>query len=213
MLTGSYNPAFTEDTSAPHSTQSYDNHVNNNNNGHTPTYHPNHGKISLESIVHMAHIDRDEWGKGIEFLMSCIAMSVGLGNVWRFPLTALENGGGAFVIPYIIVLFLIGKPVYFMEMILGQFSGRGSVKVFDFAPAMRGVAIGQVISVGFVITYYSSIMALTLRYFFASFSSILPWSVCHESYGCNCVPSGAENVTEYLTKNNETRSSAELYFM
>lgn len=36
---------------------------------------------------------RDNWGNSIEFLMSCIAMSVGLGNVWRFPFTALENGG------------------------------------------------------------------------------------------------------------------------
>lgn len=81
---------------------------------------------------------RDQWGKGIEFLMSCIAMSVGLGNVWRFPFIALENGGGAFVIPYIIVLLLVGKPVYYMEMIIGQFSSRGSVKVYDCAPAMRG---------------------------------------------------------------------------
>lgn len=70
--------------------------------------------------------------------MSCIALSVGLGNVWRFPFTALDNGGGAFVIPYIIVLFLVGKPVYYMEMLLGQFSSRGSVKVYDFAPIMRG---------------------------------------------------------------------------
>jgi len=38
--------------------------------------------------------ERDSWGKGIEFLLSCIAMSVGLGNIWRFPFIALENGGG-----------------------------------------------------------------------------------------------------------------------
>jgi solute carrier family 6 amino acid transporter-like protein 5/7/9/14 len=37
---------------------------------------------------------RDTWGKEIEFLLSCIAMAVGLGNVWRFPFIALENGGG-----------------------------------------------------------------------------------------------------------------------
>lgn len=36
---------------------------------------------------------RDSWGNGLEFLMSCIALSVGLGNVWRFPFIALENGG------------------------------------------------------------------------------------------------------------------------
>ncbi|XP_055625250.1 sodium-dependent nutrient amino acid transporter 1 isoform X3 [Toxorhynchites rutilus septentrionalis] len=85
---------------------------------------------------------RDQWGKGIEFLMSCIAMSVGLGNVWRFPFIALENGGGAFVIPYIIVLLLVGKPVYYLEMIIGQFSSRGSVKVYDCAPIMRDTNYG-----------------------------------------------------------------------
>jgi hypothetical protein len=37
---------------------------------------------------------RDTWGKDIEFLLACIAMAVGLGNVWRFPFIALENGGG-----------------------------------------------------------------------------------------------------------------------
>lgn len=81
---------------------------------------------------------RDQWGKGIEFLMSCIAMSVGLGNVWRFPFVALANGGGAFLIPYLIVLFLVGRPIYYLEMCIGQFSSRGSVQVYDFAPALRG---------------------------------------------------------------------------
>lgn len=82
--------------------------------------------------------ERANWGNDIEFLMSCIAMSVGLGNVWRFPFTALENGGGAFLIPYLIVLLIIGRPLYYMEMLLGQFSSRSSIKVFDLAPAMRG---------------------------------------------------------------------------
>ncbi|XP_052858217.1 sodium-dependent nutrient amino acid transporter 1-like [Drosophila gunungcola] len=44
---------------------------------------------------------RDQCGKGVEFLFSCIALPVGLGNVWRFSLIALVNGGGAFLIPYV----------------------------------------------------------------------------------------------------------------
>lgn len=81
---------------------------------------------------------RDAWANDWEFLMSCIAMSVGLGNVWRFPFVALENGGGAFLIPYLVVLFIIGRPIYYLEMLIGQFSSRGSVQVYDMAPAMRG---------------------------------------------------------------------------
>ncbi|KFB53954.1 AGAP010865-PA-like protein [Anopheles sinensis] len=166
--------------------------------------------------------DRDQWGKGVEFLMSCIAMSVGLGNVWRFPFVALENGGGAFVIPYIIVLLLVGKPVYYMEMIIGQFSSRGSVKVYDMAPIMRGVGYGQILSTTIVTTYYASLMATTLRYLFDSFQSILPWTVCEDSWAGSCIPSGVRNVTAEAAMtalNSSTAvslanrtSSAELYF-
>lgn len=81
---------------------------------------------------------RDQWGKGIEFLFSCIALSVGLGNVWRFPFIALENGGGAFLIPYLVVLLLVGRPVYYLEVIIGQFSSRGCIGALNMAPIMKG---------------------------------------------------------------------------
>lgn len=128
------------------------------------------GDVAGQQITETAKTagkERASWGNDVEFLMSCIAMSVGLGNIWRFPFTALENGGGkllvsdffrfflsqnedffqniftisivgAFLIPYIIVLLIIGRPLYYMEMLLGQFSSRSSIKVFDLAPALRG---------------------------------------------------------------------------
>jgi solute carrier family 6 amino acid transporter-like protein 5/7/9/14 len=70
--------------------------------------------------------------------MSCVAFSVGFGNVWRFPYTAYENGGGAFLIPYLVVLFVIGKPFYYMEMALGQFTSRSCLQVWSVSPAFRG---------------------------------------------------------------------------
>lgn len=81
---------------------------------------------------------KEQWGNEIEFLFSCISLSVGLGNIWRFPYIAFQNGGGAFVIPYLIVLLIIGRPVYYLEIILGQFSGRGCIKAFNMAPIMKG---------------------------------------------------------------------------
>lgn len=72
--------------------------------------------------------------------MSCISMSVGLGNIWRFPFTANNNGGGAFLIPYLVVLILVGRPMYYMEMALGQFSSRGTIKMYEkLSPVFKGM--------------------------------------------------------------------------
>uniref|UniRef100_A0A336MM73 Transporter n=1 Tax=Culicoides sonorensis TaxID=179676 RepID=A0A336MM73_CULSO len=153
---------------------------------------------------------RDTWGKEIEFLLSCIAMSVGLGNVWRFPFIALDNGGGAFVIPYIIVLIIIGKPIYYMEMLIGQFSSRGSAKVYDMCPAFRGVGLGQLVALGVVTTHYSGTMSIILSYLYDSFKAPLPWAHCKPEWK-DCINASDHgdgsniNFTNYHT-------SAEYYF-
>lgn len=94
---------------------------------------------STTVTVEAGETGRAQWDNKIEFLMSCVAFSVGLGNVWRFPYTAYQNGGGAFLVPYIIVLFIIGKPIYYLEMTLGQFSSRSCVQVWSISPAFRGI--------------------------------------------------------------------------
>ncbi|XP_055703632.1 sodium-dependent nutrient amino acid transporter 1-like isoform X2 [Phlebotomus papatasi] len=153
---------------------------------------------------------RETWGKGVEFLMSCIAMSVGLGNVWRFPFTALDNGGGAFLIPYLIVLILVGRPIYYMEMALGQFSSRGSVKVYDFAPGMRGVGFGQLAAIISTATYYSSVMALIASYLIDSFKNPLPWSKCREGW-INCIDS--EGQSDPVNPDSGLTTSSQFYFL
>lgn len=104
-----------------------------------------------------------------------------------------------------------GKPSHYLEMIIGQFSSRGVVKAFDCVPAMRGIAIGQVICVIYISTYYSSLLSMTLRYFFYSFNSVLPWSECNPAWTEPCYPSSGSNLNQ--TFENGTRSSAELYFL
>ena len=66
--------------------------------------------------------ERENWGSKWEFIFSCIGLSVGIGNVWRFPELAYRNGGASFLIPYFVILLLIGKPMYYLELALGQFS-------------------------------------------------------------------------------------------
>ncbi|XP_055844970.1 sodium-dependent nutrient amino acid transporter 1-like [Episyrphus balteatus] len=155
---------------------------------------------------------RPNWSNSVEFLMSCISVSVGLGNVWRFPFTAFENGGGAFLIPYIIVLIIIGKPMYYLEMILGQFTSKSSINIWAVCPAFVGVGIGQAYSTLLIITYYSSLLALNLYYFGVSFQSVLPWTYCRDEWGAICVPSnGTGNRSTHDEKHLQT--SSELYFL
>lgn len=140
-------------------------------------------------------------------------MSVGLGNVWRFPSAALDNGGGAFLIPYVIVLFLVGRPIYYLEMIMGQFGSRGSIDVYDLCPAMKGIGIAQIIAVYFVSTYYASLNAIIGHYIVSSFKSELPWAKCREEWGPNCVNSdGTDRIAVNASSTHKSISSSELYF-
>ncbi|XP_011193334.1 sodium-dependent nutrient amino acid transporter 1 [Zeugodacus cucurbitae] len=154
--------------------------------------------------------DRENWSGKLDFLMSCISVSVGLGNIWRFPFIAYENGGGVFLVPYIIVLFLIGKPMYYMEALLGQFASKSSVRMWSACPIFTGVGIGQSIGTFAVLTYYSALIAVTIYYFIGSFQSPLPWAYCKEEW-LNCVGSSLSN-SENVSSSTKLQSSSELYF-
>lgn len=97
--------------------------------------------------------------------MSCIATSVGLGNVWRFPFAAYQNGGGAFLIPYIIILLTVGKSMYYLETVLGQFSSSNCAKIWALSPAMKGGYFSPVtISITFLIQIILNYCSYLIRY-------------------------------------------------
>ena len=110
--------------------------------------------------------------------MIVIIVSFLLGSLYRFPYLAFENGGAAFVIPYVLISILCGIPLLIMETALGQFSRRGPVGCWDFAPAMRGIGIASVTVSFFGALYYIMIMVwggLYLAHSFSSIGSRLPW--------------------------------------
>lgn len=67
------------------------------------------------------------WATRFGFLMAAIGSAVGLGNFWRFPYTAGENGGGAFVVVYILCVIAIGAPVLLAELAVGRHAKRSAV--------------------------------------------------------------------------------------
>ena len=84
----------------------------------------------LHSLTVYYQFKRESLKSRIGFLFLAAGCAIGLGNVWRFPFITGENGGGAFVLLYLIFLAILGVPVLVMELSLGRASRRNYVGAF-----------------------------------------------------------------------------------
>ncbi len=73
------------------------------------------------------NFQHESWSSRLAFLFAIIGAAVGLGNLWRFPYIAGENGGGAFVIIYLAIVFIIGIPLMIAELAIGRQGGQSAV--------------------------------------------------------------------------------------
>ena len=64
--------------------------------------------------------NRTVWGSRIGFLLAAVGSAIGLGNIWRFSYMAFQHGGGAFLIPYVVALFVAGIPLMILEYTVGH---------------------------------------------------------------------------------------------
>ncbi|XP_069177322.1 sodium-dependent dopamine transporter [Procambarus clarkii] len=138
--------------------------------------------------------DRETWGKKVDFLLSVIGFAVDLANVWRFPYLCYRNGGGAFLVPYCVMLVLGGIPLFFMELALGQYNRKGAITCWGrLVPLFKGVGF-QVVCIAFYVDFfYNVILAWSLRFFFASFTTDLPWTNCNNEWNTpNCREIGSK---------------------
>uniref|UniRef100_A0AAY4CJC5 Transporter n=2 Tax=Denticeps clupeoides TaxID=299321 RepID=A0AAY4CJC5_9TELE len=141
---------------------------------------------------------RATWGRRLEFVLASVGYAVGLGNVWRFPYLCYRSGGGAFLIPYIVMLFLCGIPLLFMEFVIGQYSRLGPVHALArVCPLLKGVGVATVVISFILCTYYNVLMTWALYYLLNSFGSPLPWQSCNNTWNAvgNCSTGFPGNAT------------------
>jgi NSS family neurotransmitter:Na+ symporter len=126
----------------------------------------------------MAGVGRktDTWSSRFGFIMAAVGSSVGLGNFWRFPYTAGENGGGAFIAAYLVCVLLIGLPLLMAEYAMGRKSGMSAIEgVQSLARAeSRSQNWGIVGWVGsltsfFILSFYMVISTWLLAFLIQSF--------------------------------------------
>ncbi|XP_031416774.1 sodium-dependent neutral amino acid transporter B(0)AT2-like [Clupea harengus] len=122
---------------------------------------------------------RDGWDSKLEYVLAQVGFSVGLGNVWRFPYLCHQNGGGAFLLLYILLMVVVGVPLFFLELAAGQSIRQGSIGVWKhISPKLAGIGYSSCLVCFFVALYYNVIIGWSLFYLGNSFQSPLPWEQC-----------------------------------
>lgn len=108
---------------------------------------------------------REQWGTRAGFILAAIGSAVGLGNIWRFPYVAYENGGGAFFLPYLFALLTAGIPLLIMEFTIGhKYRGSAPLSYARLNKKTEWMGWWQV-AISFVIsTYYAVIIAWAIAY-------------------------------------------------
>ncbi|WP_129842557.1 sodium-dependent transporter [Streptomyces sp. RFCAC02] len=117
---------------------------------------------------------RQQWGSRLGFLMSAIGSAIGLGNIWRFPAVTYENGGGAFIVPYLCALLTAGIPLLILEYTIGRrhrASPPGALRRLR-RPA-EAIGWWQVAICFVIAAYYAAILAWAVRY--TGFSVTKAW--------------------------------------
>ncbi|XP_033733140.1 sodium- and chloride-dependent creatine transporter 1-like [Pecten maximus] len=170
----------------------------------------NHSNGAERSGMHkekQGNTKKEEWGRKLDYILTILGFLVGFGNIWRFPYVCMKNGGGAFLIPYVLTLFFMVAPLYFLEVSLGQFSGKSYRDVWSYCPLIKGMGLGIQIMVLPGLCYYIMLLAWVFNYMYYSFQSPLPWSTCGNEWNTPYCFSFADNKQQQLMTNLSTTYS------
>jgi len=127
--------------------------------------------------------DRGRWSSRLGFILAASGSAIGLGNIWRFPYTAGENGGGAFVLIYLGFVLLIGIPVVLAELSVGRHTNLNPVGAFrTLCPGSLWPVVGGLgVLTGFgILAFYSVVAGWTLGYIFKAATGTFSASLSSE---------------------------------
>ena len=125
---------------------------------------------------------RPQWKTHVGFVLAAVGSAIGLGNIWRFSYLCYKNGGGAFVLPYLIALFIVGVPIMVLEIGLGhKMRGSAPASFANISKKWEWLGWWQVIFVMFgIVLYYSVVISWCLSYLGLSFK--LAWQPDPDSF-------------------------------
>lgn len=123
----------------------------------------------------MSNPNERRWSSNLMFFAAAIGSAVGISNVWKFTYVAGENGGGAFVIVYVLAIALIALPALIAEFLVGRRGGASVVKTMDvlarsdgISPAWRYYGIMGALGAFIALSFYSVVAGWTIDYFYQS---------------------------------------------
>ncbi len=136
----------------------------------------------------------EKWNSNLNFILAMIGSAVGLGNIWRFPYVAYTNGGGAFLIPYIISIIAIGIPLLFVEYGAG-YKFKAGISKITHKINKKYEYIGWFIQVSpfLILTYYVCVVAWDLIY--VPLSVFKGWGANPENFFNTVILESSSNIS------------------
>ena len=115
------------------------------------------------------------WG----MLLAMLGMAVGTGNIWRFPRVAASNGGGSFLVAWLVFLMLWSVPLLILEFGMGKATRSGAIGAFMKTVGVKFTWMGSWVAfvAAAIMCYYSVVMGWTLRFFLASLQGEIPTAI------------------------------------
>lgn len=119
---------------------------------------------------------RETFGTRVGFVLAAAGSAVGLGNLWKFPYVAGQNGGAAFVFIYIVMIILVGASAMLGEVLIGRLAGLNAPDAFEKLGGKRWKLTGYIgtLCCTVILSYYSVVGGWIIKYFLLACTSLIP---------------------------------------